>query len=156
MTLLLQQVCQLGTGGSLAGTVHTHHHNDHRLALLGLRQLGQTGRKSSAQLSLDVVGNVAGILRVLLLQLLNERNDPLGTDIGRNEVGFQLIPINFGFAEELIDQTCEKVGHGNYFLAAAAIIPWMNGALLLPEKTLAKAVASDTTMGTSRPFSSSS
>ena len=107
----LQQVGELGTRGGLAGSVHPHHHDNHRPAFLRLRQLGQISRESRPELSFDVVSYVAGILAVLLLQLLNKGYNTLGADIGRYEVRLQLIPVNLGFAKELVYQTREEMSH---------------------------------------------
>ena len=117
VALALEEVSELGRGRRFAGAIDAHD-EDHGGLAIGpwFESRGVSGEEAGKLGSGGLDDIVGGDLASQDSQLIDNFQCESDAEVAGNEVGLEIVPVDFGFVSDLVKELLEKTSHGGRML----------------------------------------
>lgn len=129
VALFFEPVAELGGGGGLAGAIDPDDEDDEGFAIWTRCERGCIGGKAGGELfpshGDDVV---SGYLAAEFFKFLDDGAGETDAEVGGDEIGLDVIPVDLGAVGDLVEERFEKACHG--FRCVDSLVGMCGGSIV--------------------------
>lgn len=112
VALGFEEVAEFGGRGGFAGAIDPYDEEDGRLVVGGRAKGEGLGGKEGGDFLTGSLDNIGGRnLATKSFEIVDDFKRKADTKVARDQVGFEVVPIDFRFVRDFVEEVFEKSGH---------------------------------------------